>query len=54
MKYELIFLIILISYITFISIFVNDIKLFLVLLLICFLILYELFRPYFKKEFRKI
>jgi predicted membrane channel-forming protein YqfA (hemolysin III family) len=50
MKYELIFLIILVSYITFISIFVNDVKLFLTLLLIGFLILYELFRYYFKKR----
>lgn len=50
MKYKLIFLIILVSYITFISIFVNDVKLFLTLLLIGFLILYELFRYYFKKR----
>ncbi len=46
----MIFLIVLVAYITFISIFVNDAKLFLVLLLIGFLILYELFRYYFKKR----
>ncbi|WP_292461035.1 hypothetical protein [Methanothermococcus sp.] len=50
MRYEMIFLIVLVAYITFISIFVNDAKLFLVLLLIGFLILYELFRYYFKKR----
>ncbi|WP_018154790.1 MULTISPECIES: hypothetical protein [Methanothermococcus] len=50
MKYKLIFLILLIPFITFISIFVRAIDLYVTLLLIAFLIGYELFRPYFSKR----
>jgi VanZ family protein len=49
MKYELIFLITLILYTTVIS-FIGDVKIFIILLLTGFLVLYELFRYYFKKR----
>ncbi|MBW9221293.1 hypothetical protein KKP91_03745 [Methanothermococcus sp. SCGC AD-155-M21] len=50
MNYKLIFLIILTLFTTFISMFVNEVKLFLILLLICFLLLYSLTGHYFNRR----
>ncbi|AEF97045.1 hypothetical protein Metig_1511 [Methanotorris igneus Kol 5] len=50
MKYKTIFLIILVVYITILSIFVRTPDLYLNLILIGFLIEYEIFKPYFSKE----
>ncbi|MBW9221808.1 hypothetical protein KKP97_01995 [Methanothermococcus sp. SCGC AD-155-C09] len=50
MNHKLIFLIVLTLFIAFISIFVNEVKLFLILLLICFLLLYSLMGHYFNRR----
>ncbi len=50
MKYKSIFLVVLIIYITMVSIFVKILNLYLTLILIGFLMCYEIFKPYFSKE----
>ena len=50
MKYKLIFLLILTSSVVFLSTLTNDVKLFLILLLITFLLLYSLLGPYYNKK----
>ncbi|AXI24817.1 hypothetical protein CFE53_01015 [Methanofervidicoccus sp. A16] len=50
MKYKLMFLLILTSSVVFLSTLTNDVKLFLILLLITFLLLYSLLGPYYNKK----
>lgn len=52
MKYNLIFLTVLTTTVTLLSILVKDVELFLVILLIAFLLLYSLFNPYFNRRVR--
>ena len=53
MKYKFIFLIIFASSVVFFSTLINDIKLFLILLLITFLLLYSLLGPYFNRSIQR-
>jgi len=50
MRYKLIFLLILASSVVFLSTVVGDVKLFLILLLIIYLLLYSLLGPYFNRR----
>jgi len=50
MKYKLIFLIVIMSSVILFSVLINEVKLFLILLLITYLLLYSLLGPYFNKR----
>lgn len=53
MRYKFIFLVILASSVVFFSTLINDVKLFLILLLIIYLMLYSLINPYFNRKIQK-